>query len=115
MKATPARLDADGKAKPLSRLIDHRNPGHCFGPGMSLNRPEYEDQDGERTPLTPTQIIVIGDDDPDVEILPSNAGETSALYLDEAEKDLLRRVLVKTFLLMPFDKDVAQGLLEKLR
>jgi len=52
---TKARLDADGTAKPKTRIVSHPKRDHCVGPGMKLRRPEYEAEDGTRTPL---------DDDP---------------------------------------------------
>lgn len=46
-----ARLDADGTAKPKTRIVHHPNRDHCVGPGMKLNRPEFEAEDGTRIPL----------------------------------------------------------------
>jgi hypothetical protein len=46
-----ARLDADGTAKPKTRIVHHPNRDHCVGPGTKLNRPEFEAEDGTRIPL----------------------------------------------------------------
>jgi len=46
-----ARLDADGTAKPLTRIIHHPPVGVCVGPGTTLIQPEYEDAAGKRTPI----------------------------------------------------------------
>jgi hypothetical protein len=49
-----ARLDADGTAKPKTRIIDHPKQGDCVGPGMALKDPELENlETGERTSLVP--------------------------------------------------------------
>jgi hypothetical protein len=48
----PARIDADKRAKPKTRLIHHPSGGKLAGPGMPLVDPELEDVDsGARTPL----------------------------------------------------------------
>lgn len=47
-----ARLDSEGTAKPLTRLIHHPNRDFCVGPGISLVNPQYENEEGHRTPLT---------------------------------------------------------------
>lgn len=47
----PARLDADGSAKPLTRIVHHPKEGGRIGPGMVLINPEYETEEGERIPL----------------------------------------------------------------
>lgn len=47
----PARLDPNGDAKPLTRIVHHVNPDWCQGPGMPLHNPEYESETGERIPL----------------------------------------------------------------
>jgi hypothetical protein len=49
----PARLDKEGTAKPLTRLIKHVNPDHCVGPYTHSNSLEYENERGERIPLKP--------------------------------------------------------------
>lgn len=46
-----ARLDEDGTAEPLTRIVAHPNRDHCVGPWSSSKRPEYEDEHGNRTPL----------------------------------------------------------------
>lgn len=51
MKAVPARLDADKKAKPLTQIVHHPPAGACIGPGMPLHHPEYQDETGTRTSL----------------------------------------------------------------
>lgn len=50
-KTAPARLDPNGDAKPLTRIVHHVNPDWCQGPGMPLHNPEYESETGERIPL----------------------------------------------------------------
>jgi hypothetical protein len=49
---TPARLDADKTAQPLTRIVHHPPRGGCISPRMPLVAPEYEDENGKRTPLT---------------------------------------------------------------
>jgi hypothetical protein len=49
---TPARLDADRTAQPLTRIVHHPPRGGCISPHMPLVAPEYEDEHGKRTPLT---------------------------------------------------------------
>lgn len=49
---TPARLDADRTAQPLTRIVHHPPHGACIGPHMPLVNPEYEDENGKRTALT---------------------------------------------------------------
>ena len=49
-----ARLDAEGTAQPLTRIVSHPQRDWCLGPGMAMVEPEYEDQHGHRTPLTPS-------------------------------------------------------------
>ena len=51
MEIKTPRLDADGTAKPLTRIVGHPNRDHCVGPGIPPVRPEYEAEDGTRTPL----------------------------------------------------------------
>lgn len=51
MKTKKARLDADRTAKPLTRIVGHPNRDHCVGPMIPPVRPEYEAEDGTRTPL----------------------------------------------------------------
>lgn len=46
-----ARLDPDGTAKGKTRIVNHPKAGWCVGPGIALRNPEYEDQNGNRTPL----------------------------------------------------------------
>lgn len=48
---TPARLDADRTAQPLTRIVHHPPREGCIGPYMPLVAPEYEDEHGKRTPL----------------------------------------------------------------
>lgn len=60
MKATPARLDANGDAKPLTRLLSHPPRDWCVGFGTMAVEPEYEGDDGVRIPLAPPEPI---DDD----------------------------------------------------
>jgi len=50
-EAVAARLDADGTAQPLTRIISHPPVNWCVGPGTRLVQPEYEDQSGKRIPL----------------------------------------------------------------
>jgi hypothetical protein len=50
-KAGYARVDHDRTAKPLTRIVHHPDVSKCFGPGSKLTRPEYEAEDGTRTPL----------------------------------------------------------------
>lgn len=48
---TPARVDADRKAKPKTRLVGHARQGDCVGPG-TVEADSIEDTaTGERTPL----------------------------------------------------------------
>ena len=54
MPTAKARLDADGTAKGKTRIVTHHNVDHCFGPGVALNRPEYETEQGERITLIPS-------------------------------------------------------------
>lgn len=49
---TPARLDADRTAQPLTRIVHHPPHGGCLSPYMPLVNPEYEDENGKRTALT---------------------------------------------------------------
>lgn len=49
---TPARLDADRTAEPLTSIVHHPPHGGCIGPYMPLVNPEHVDADGKRTPLT---------------------------------------------------------------
>lgn len=57
VKAKPARLDAEGTARPKTRLITHGNTSHCrlHGPmGGAVNTGEvleYEGEDGSRTAI----------------------------------------------------------------
>lgn len=61
-KHTPARLDPHGTEKPRTRIVTHANPDHCFGPGVPLNRPEYEAEDGSRVPLeVPVESVKLFD------------------------------------------------------
>lgn len=46
-----ARLDPEGTAKPLTRIVSHARAGDCVGPGSALNQPEYETEAGERISL----------------------------------------------------------------
>jgi hypothetical protein len=46
-----ARLDADGTAKPLTRIVHHPPKDARVGPGIPLHAPEHEDEHGKRTPL----------------------------------------------------------------
>lgn len=107
MDAKPARLDPTGTAAPLTRIIDHRNPGHCFGPGMALKRPQYEGENGDRITLVPT-----GDEPL---IVPSESGETKALFLTDEDSTFLRQVLAAHSLLHPHDKSHALALIRKLK
>jgi hypothetical protein len=50
----PARLDKDKKAKPLTRIVHHPKAGARIDPRRAIFDPEYEDEEGERTPLTGT-------------------------------------------------------------
>jgi len=51
-KCEPARLDADRKAKPKTRLVGHARQGDCVGPG-SVPADAIEDTEtGERTKLS---------------------------------------------------------------
>lgn len=50
-KAELARLDADGQAKPKTRIVNHVKQDWCVGPGTPLHNPEYETETGERIPL----------------------------------------------------------------
>jgi hypothetical protein len=43
--------DKDKFAKPKTRIVQHVNPNHCIGPGIALKRPEYENEQGQRTSL----------------------------------------------------------------
>ena len=55
-KNKKARLDADGNAQPLTRIVHHPVlNGACIGPGEKLYNPELEDESGHRTPLTETK------------------------------------------------------------
>lgn len=47
----PARLDADGTARPKTRIVHHPVAGNCFGPGVPLRDPEWESESGERIKL----------------------------------------------------------------
>jgi hypothetical protein len=105
LKAQPARLDPHGTEKPLTRLVDHRHPGHCFGPSMALRRPEYQGADGKRISLAPVS---------DNAIVPSEAGECLALFLTPKERALLAKLLVKAALLLPQDGPLARVILKKL-
>lgn len=53
---TPARLDADRTATPLTRIVHHPPYGGCISPYMPLVSPEYEDEHGRRTPLHATML-----------------------------------------------------------
>lgn len=58
-----ARLDADGTAKPKTRIIQHPKEGWCIGPGMALRKPELENTEtGERIPLSATDCVNCGHD-----------------------------------------------------
>lgn len=46
-----ARLDPDGTAEPLTRIVHHPLPLKLQGPGIPLNEPEYENMFGNRTSL----------------------------------------------------------------
>lgn len=50
-KNRKARLDSEGTAKPLTKIVHHPVAGHCIGPGTPLRNPELVDEDGTRTPL----------------------------------------------------------------
>lgn len=51
MKTKRARLDADRKAKPRTRLVGHARTGECVGPG-TVQADALEDvETGKRTPL----------------------------------------------------------------
>jgi hypothetical protein len=50
---TPARLDADRTARPLTRLVGHVTQGHCFGPGTVQPDALEVVATGERISLTP--------------------------------------------------------------
>lgn len=47
----PARLDADGTAEPLTRIVHHPREGACQGPQSTLVNPELVQADGTRVPL----------------------------------------------------------------
>ena len=49
---TPARLDADRTAVPLTRIEHHPPHGGCISPYMPLVNQEYVDADGKRPPLS---------------------------------------------------------------
>lgn len=51
----PARVDAEGTAKPKSRIVHHPKADDCQGPGMALKNPEYEQEGGTRIPLKATK------------------------------------------------------------
>lgn len=82
LKATPARLDVEGIAKPKTQLLTHGNMGHCrlHGPAGGALNPgeilEYEAEDGNRMTLnveTPDGKGIIGKLVP-----PSKLGKSSA-------------------------------------
>ena len=50
-KAQSARLDPDGTAKPLTRIVSHTESVEYVGPGTPLANPEHVAADGTRTPL----------------------------------------------------------------
>jgi hypothetical protein len=50
-KVEPARLDADRKAKPRTRIIGHGRAGDCQGPGITRPDAIEDTETGERTPL----------------------------------------------------------------
>lgn len=106
MDAKPARLDAEGTAKGLTRIVTHHPAGACFGPSVALRNPEYEAESGERTTLVPTGEPII---------VPSEEGETFALMMTSSEKDLLCKVLVQHGLLQPHDRDLCTKLRNKIQ
>lgn len=46
-----ARLDEEGKAKPLTRIVQHVGIGKTVGKGGYIQNPEYEDVFGNRRSL----------------------------------------------------------------
>lgn len=51
VECKPARLDAEGTAKPKTRIVNHPKSGWCVGPATVLIAPEYEDENGDRISL----------------------------------------------------------------
>lgn len=52
-KTKKARLDPHGTEKPKTRIVTHHPEMACIGPGSALRNPEYEDEYGNRIPLSP--------------------------------------------------------------
>lgn len=50
-KSTPARVDADRKAKPKTRLVGHARQGDCVGPGTVAPDAIEDTATGVRTKL----------------------------------------------------------------
>ena len=50
--AVPARLDADGKAKPLTSIVTHMHPDHCYHGVKPFHDPALRNNEtGDKTPL----------------------------------------------------------------
>jgi len=47
-----ARLDKEGTATGLTRIVHHPRGSELHGPGMSLTDPEFEDESGDRISLS---------------------------------------------------------------
>jgi hypothetical protein len=56
-----ARLDSEGTAIPLTRIVHHPPSGIRVGPHTMLHEPEYEGARGERITLIPPPVEEIGE------------------------------------------------------